>query len=96
MEVYKFNKNISAEYNSLSNWINYLSWRWNNFLDSLFGTSFFGRSPLYDGNPMTNEDKLVFTRNLKQNLVNLFFVVYIPKGIKFVRKTGPNLEKMIQ
>jgi len=96
MEAYKFNKNIPAKYNPFSNWINYLSWRWNNFLDSLFGVSFFGRKSLYDGNPMTKEDRLSFTNNLNRSLVNLFDVVYIPRGIKFVRRTGSNLEGMIQ
>ncbi len=95
MEVYTFNKNISAKYNSFDNWINYIGWRCNNFLDSIFGASLFGRKSIYNENPLTKEDRLIFTNNLNHNLISLFDVVYIPRGIKFIRKQGLSLEKII-
>ena len=66
------------------------NWDWYNIPGSLFGFDIFPSRYLFYSNPMTKEDKKIFTESLPDILKSNFDIIYNSRGMVLTNKNLRN------
>ena len=94
MSLYKNLMNsLLKTYIHTENYLYDLSWKWDNFVDSIFDNTIYGRDALYESYLMTENDKESFIESLGKKVTDTFEIIFNPRGMTWVRKE--NLEEAV-